>query len=126
LDDVLTGKAGIDQCLHHPEGFERLVILPARAPLPNSSEALSSEQARDLVAELRTRYAERIVVFDLPPILGTDDALAFLPLVDCALMVVSERATKRESLLRCMELVTKVPIIGTVLNRSTAVLRAYG
>jgi hypothetical protein len=41
-------------------------------------------------------------------------------------MVVAERATKRESLLRCMELITKTPIIGTVLNRSAAVLRAYG
>ncbi len=68
LDDVLTGKARIEQCLYHPEGVERLVILPARAPIPNSSEALSSEQARELVAELRARYAERIVVFDLPPV----------------------------------------------------------
>jgi protein-tyrosine kinase len=126
LDDVLTGRARVEQCLYHPEGFERLVILPARAAVANSSEALSSTRARNLVSELQTRYPERIVLFDLPPILGADDALAFLPLADCALMVVAERSTKREDLLRCMELVTKIPIVGTVLNRSAAVLRAYG
>jgi protein-tyrosine kinase len=78
------------------------------------------------VSELRERYPERIVLFDLPPIMGADDALAFLPLVDCGLMVVAERSTRREDLLRCMELVRKTPIVGTVLNRSTTVTSAYG
>jgi Mrp family chromosome partitioning ATPase len=126
LDDVLTGRAQVDQCLYHPEGFDRLVIMPAREPLANSSEMLSGLLARNVVAELHARYPERIVLFDLPPILGADDALAFLPLVDCALMVAAERSTKRQDLLRSMELVTRIPIVGTVLNRSAAVLRAYG
>jgi len=126
LDDVLTGRAQVDQCLYHPEGFDRLVILPAREPLANSSEMLSASRARNVIAELHARYPERIVLFDLPPVLGADDALAFLPLADCALMVAAERATKRQDLLRSMELVTRIPIVGTVLNRSAAVLRAYG
>ncbi len=126
LNDVLSGDAHVDQCLYHPEGFERLVVLPATGTLANSSEALSGNRGRELVAELRQRYPERIVLFDLPPIMGADDALAFLPLVECGLIVVAERATRREDLLRCMELVSKTPIVGTVLNRSTTVTSAYG
>jgi Mrp family chromosome partitioning ATPase len=126
LNDVLSGDARVDQCLYHPEGFERLVVLPATGTLANSSEALSGNRGRELVAELRQRYPERIVLFDLPPIMGADDALAFLPLVECGLIVVAERATRREDLLRCMELVSKTPIVGTVLNRSTTVTSAYG
>jgi protein-tyrosine kinase len=126
LNDVLCGAAGIDQCLYHPEGFPRLVVLPGRAPLANSSDALSGLRGRALASELRERYPERIVVFDLPPLLGADDALAFLPLVECGLMVVAERATRREDLLRCMELTCKTPIIGTVLNRASTVAPAYG
>jgi protein-tyrosine kinase len=125
LNDVLTGAAHVDQCLYHPEGFERLVVLAARAPLECSSEALSGPRARDVVSELRERYPERIVLFDLPPILGADDALAFLPLVECGVIVVSEGETPREDLLRCMELTAKTPIVGTVLNRSSVVAGAY-
>jgi Mrp family chromosome partitioning ATPase len=126
LDDVLSGQARVEQCLYHPAGFDRLVVLPARGPLANSSEALCGRRGRELVSELRARYAERIVLFDLPPIMGADDALAFLPSVDCGLMVLAEGATRREDLLRCMELVSKTPIVGTVLNRSTTAASAYG
>ena len=126
LNHVLSGEARVEQCLYHPDGFDRLVILPAAGALANSSEALSGPRGRELVSELRDRYPERIVLFDLPPIMGADDALAFLPLVDCGLMVVAEGSTRREDLLRCMELVSKTPIVGTVLNRSTTVTSAYG
>ena len=96
LNDVLCGKAQVEQCLYHPDGFERLVVLPASAGLDNSSEALSGPRGRELVAELRERYPERIILYDLPPIMGADDALAFLPLIECGLMVVAEGATRRE------------------------------
>jgi len=125
-DDLLRGDAGIEDCLYHPQDFERLVILPARAPMTNSSEALAGPHGRELVAELRSRYPDRIVLFDLPPVLGADDALAFAPLVECGLIVVAEGATRREDLLRCMELLRKTPIIGTVLNRATEVMSGYG
>jgi Mrp family chromosome partitioning ATPase len=126
VDDVLRGAARIEDCLYHPRDFERLVVLPARSPLNNSSEALAGPRCRELVSELRGRYPDRLLVFDLPPILGADDALAFLPLVECGLMVVAEGATKRDDLLRCMELLRKTPVVGTVLNRATDVASAYG
>jgi Mrp family chromosome partitioning ATPase len=126
MDDLLRGAARVDQCLYHPEGFDRLVVLPARAALANSSEALAGPLGRALVADLRGRYPERIIVFDLPPVLGTDDALAFLPLVECGLVVIAERATRRDDLLRCMELLRKTPILGTVLNKASDVDYGYG
>jgi len=126
MDDLLNGDAHVEQCLYHPEGYDRLVVLPARAALANSSDALAGPRGRRLVAELRGRYPERIIVFDLPPVLGTDDALAFLPLVECGLVVIAERATRRDDLLRCMELLRKTPILGTVLNKATDVNSGYG
>ncbi|HLZ96425.1 MAG TPA: CpsD/CapB family tyrosine-protein kinase [Steroidobacteraceae bacterium] len=126
VDDVLRGNARVEDCLYHPENFERLVVLPARAPMDHSSEALAGTRCRELLNELRERYPDRILVFDLPPILGGDDALAFTPLVECALVVVAEGSTRREDLLRCMELLRKTPVIGTVLNRATDAASAYG
>ena len=125
-DDLLRGEADVQDCLYHPAGFDRLVVLPARAAMENSSEALAGRRSRDLVAELRSRYPDRILLFDLPPILEADDALAFAPLVECGLVVVAEGSTRREDLLRCMELLRKTPIVGTVLNLATDTTSAYG
>jgi Mrp family chromosome partitioning ATPase len=126
LDDLLRGDARVEQCLYHPQGFDRLVVLPARGALANSSEALAGPPGRELVADLRGRYPERIIVFDLPPVLAADDALAFSPLVECGLVVIAERATRRDDLLRCMELLRKTPILGTVLNKATDLDSGYG
>jgi Mrp family chromosome partitioning ATPase len=125
-DDLLRGVARMEDCLYHPQGFDRLVVLPARTALADSSEVLAGPWCRELVAELRSRYPDRLLVFDLPPVLGADDALAFLPLVECALVVVAEGSTRRDDLLRCMELLRKTPVVGTVLNRATDVASAYG
>jgi Mrp family chromosome partitioning ATPase len=126
VDDILRGEARVEQCLYHPEGFDRLVVLPARAALANSSEVLAGPHGRALVAELRARYPERLILFDLPPVLGSDDALAFLPQLECGLVVVAERVTRRDNLMRCMELLRKTPIVGTVLNRASDVGSGYG
>lgn len=125
-DDLLRGEARVEDCLYHPQGFDRLVLLPARSTMHNSSEAIAGRLGRELVAELRNRYPDRIVLFDLPPVLDADDALAFAPLVECGLLVVAEGSTRRENVLRCMELLRMTPIVGTVLNRATDAISAYG
>jgi len=40
--------------------------------------------------------------------------------------VVAEGSTRRENVLRCMELLRMTPIVGTVLNRATDAISAYG
>ncbi len=121
VDDVLAGEAEIGECLYHPDGFERLVVLPARQPMTHSSEIVAGLRCRELVAELRERYEERIIIFDVPPVLATDDALAFAPHAECGLMVAVEGRTRREDLVRAIELLHNTPIVGTVLNRADKV-----
>jgi protein-tyrosine kinase len=124
-DDALAGEAALQDCLYYPRGLERLVIMPARRPVPHSSELLAGARSRELVAELRARYPERIVIFDLPPVLVADDALVFAPQVECGLVVAAEGKTRRADLARTMELLHRTAIVGTVLNRSAAVAAAY-
>jgi protein-tyrosine kinase len=118
VDDVLAGRAPLEDCLYHPEGFERLVLLPAHAGLTNSSEILSGPRSHELVAQLRARYPERIIIFDLPPVLNADDALSFAPQVECGLVVAAEGRTRRTDLVRTIELLHSTPLVGTVLNRA--------
>jgi Mrp family chromosome partitioning ATPase len=125
VDDVLTGQAQLQDCLYHPLGFERLVLLPARSTLGNSSEVLAGPRSRELVAELRGRYRDRVIIFDLPPVLNADDALAFAPLVEAGLVVAAEGRTRRSDLVRTIELLSATPLVGTVLNRAADAPAGY-
>ncbi len=79
----------------------------------------------DLIAELKARYPERIVIFDMPPVLATDDAIAFAPNVDGALVVVQNGATKREDLATTYDLLRGTKIIGSVMNQSDEPTQSY-
>jgi len=118
IADYLLHDVPLARILFNP-GFERLVVLPATEPLAASSEMLGSPKMRALVEEFKTRYPERIVLFDLPPVLSVDDALAFAPYVDATLLVIEENGTRREELLRAVDLLQATRILGTVLNKSS-------
>lgn len=125
LIDYLLDGVPLSDILINP-GVDRLVILPAGAnAVPNSSELLSSPDMIRLVDELKSRYPSRIIVFDLPPLLWSDDMLAFAPYVDTTLLVVSEGLTTKEELRRVMEVMGENNVLGTVLNRSSEVQPAY-
>lgn len=119
VEQCLRGERSLADALVNPEGYERLLVLPGLAPVEHSSELLASERAKRVISEIKARYPNRIVIYDLPPVLGTDDALAFLPQVDAALVVVGNGRTRREDLQRCLELLRDIPVLGTVLNGST-------
>jgi protein-tyrosine kinase len=126
VEQCLRGEAPLAEALVNPQGYRKLLLLPALGPVSNSSELLASERTRKLTSEVKSRYPDRVVLFDLPPVLGHDDALAFAPQVDAALVVVREEHTRREDLLRCFEILRNIPVIGTVLNDSrTHATHAY-
>lgn len=122
LSDYLTGDATLSELLVHPSDIGNFVFLPGGKPLANSAEMLSSPRMTRLVEELKERYPGRIVLFDLPPLLSWADALAFVPNVEAALLVVEEASTPADHVRRAAELLQKTQLIGTVLNKSRTVV----
>jgi protein-tyrosine kinase len=118
LCDYLEGNAELEDCMVNP-GIERLVLLPVRRSVLNSSELLSSSCITDLLVELRSRYPDRIVIYDLPPLLTSDDSLVILPNVDASLLVVREGKTRSGEIQRGTRMLQDYRLIGTVLNAST-------
>jgi capsular exopolysaccharide synthesis family protein len=114
LSDYLTGKAALAECLVCP-GIERLTILPARSRIGNSAELLASPQMAHLASELKERYVDRLVIYDLPPILTVGDSIGFLPSLDATLLVVRDGATRVAEVNHALELLHS-NLIGTVLN----------
>lgn len=119
IHDYLDGSANISDMLVNP-GVERLVVLPGRRNIVNSSEQISSPLVKDLVQELKNRYESRIVIFDLPSILGSDEVMVFLPYVDCSLLVVEAGRSTPEEVEESLEIIGTNPLLGAVLNRSTS------
>jgi Mrp family chromosome partitioning ATPase len=118
IEDCLASGVPIREAMFRVAGYERLTILAARHAIENSSELLRSQRTIDTMTEMCARYADRVLIFDLPPALQADDALAFSRFVQAGLMVVGERRTKREDVGRTLELLHELPIVGTVLNGS--------
>ena len=127
LREYLLEGVAVQKILVHPK-IQGLVILPGSMPLTTSSEALSSRPMLQLVQELKRRYPMRWVIFDLPPVLVSDDVLAFAPYIDAMLLVAEEGKTLRPELSRAAELVkaSNQNLIGTVLNNSMEKNSAYG
>jgi Mrp family chromosome partitioning ATPase len=115
LDDYLSGRASVAECLVSP-GLERLSILLARARLGNAAELLASPQMARLARELKDQYPDRIIFYDLPPLLTAGDALGFLPRVEATLLVVRNGAVRAADVRRTVALLCEHNLIGTVLN----------
>ena len=124
LTDYLTGEVALSDCLVNP-GIERMVVLPAARRVGNSSELLSSPEMVALARELKTRYPDRLVIYDLPPLLATDDSLVFLQYVDACLLVVEEGGSDVDDIRKSVELLKNCNLIGTVLNKSKNVDKSY-
>jgi len=125
INNYIFDDVPIEDILFSPS-IERLVVLPGRESINNSSEMLRSPKMLDLVNELKNRYPDRYIIVDLPPILAADDALAFSPYIDAILMVAEDGETRIEHLEKSLEVLKGAPIIGTVLNKATTSHRGYG
>lgn len=115
IDDYLRGDAVLKDCLVSP-GMPRLVVLPARVPNGTASEVISSPRMTALAKEIKTRYADRIIIYDTPPLLSSGDTLGFLPNVDAVLLVVRRGQTTKSELEKSASLLGSKAIVGTLLN----------
>lgn len=117
LNDFFDGNAPLSEIMVNPE-IPRLVILPTRHPVPHSAEMLSSKKVENLVNEIRDRYESRTIIFDLPPILSADDAIALLPKIDCVLLVVGNGMSKPEEIEETLHHLNATNLLGVVLNKA--------
>jgi len=118
LSDYLADNAPIADLLVKSGRIEHLVVLPGGRPLTNSAEMLNSPRMAELVINMKSRYHSRIIIFDLPPVLSSADALAFSPYVDAVLLVVEEGITQKQDIKHAVELLSSTNILGTVLNKA--------
>jgi protein-tyrosine kinase len=115
MDHLLHGEP-IERIMFNP-GYPRLVVIPGTPQTHYVSEMLSSPQMKTFLSDILHRYDDRIVIFDLPPLLRNDDAMVFIPNADACLYVVEDGVSRPDDMEHCFQLLRHTKVIGTVLNK---------
>ncbi|MDX6696631.1 MAG: tyrosine-protein kinase [Solirubrobacteraceae bacterium] len=123
LNGVVSGEASPDEAL--VSLAPGLSLLPARTPASNPPSLLYSEDMRNLVAHLRSRFD--MIVIDSPPIEHLADALILASLSDGVVLVARTGVTKPEQLRSAALSLeqTDTPVIGLVVYEPRQIDRTY-
>jgi len=97
----------------------KLSLLPAGKQTHKSAELISSAYIDRLLTELSERYADRLVIFDAPPILVSSGARHLATRVGQVIMVVQADSADSRAVSQAFEAVDSCPLVSTVLNRSS-------
>ena len=115
--DVLTGKKRLRDVLVKTD-VPNLILLPSGHRHGKTTELLASGAMRDLAEELATRYSDRIIIFDSPPLLMTTEARVLATLVGQIVVVVEETRTSQPVLKEALSMLESCEVVGLVLNKS--------
>jgi Mrp family chromosome partitioning ATPase len=117
LADYFSGEVSAAEVLFQTS-VSHLIIAGSQKTVEGASELLAGPRMGELLAHIRARSPDAIVITDLPPVTVTDEALVVAALVDAILVVVSEGKTPRDSLARTLSVLSDFTIAGVVNNRS--------
>jgi receptor protein-tyrosine kinase len=97
----------------------KLTILPAGTASLRSTELLASSAMEKLLDELASKYSDRIIVFDAPPLIPTTESRVLASRVGQVVMVVAADSTTREQAAQAYAAVERCPVVLSVLNKSS-------
>jgi Mrp family chromosome partitioning ATPase len=104
-----------------------LAIGASTEPMRHSGDLLNSAAAAQAVAGMRAAFAPDVILYDLPPMLASDDTLAFLPHLDAMLLVAGAGRSRLDEVDRCEhELAQSTNLLGVVLNMCRYMDEEYG
>lgn len=123
--DVLSGTGRIED--NAVRIGRNLAVFSSHQPVRNPSDLFQSALVPQILEEIEATYQPTLTIFDMPPILVSDDTLAFLQHVDCALLVTAAGNTTIKEIDLCeRELAAQTNVMGVVLNKCRYMGRDYG
>ncbi len=112
IEDVLAGKAGVEDVLAHVDGSDLSVLSVKRTP-KSAHELLESQHLPSMIGALRKKF--KWVLVDTPPVFPFPDVETIAPYVDGALFVVRMGKTERNLIARALEGI-RTKVIGVIVN----------
>ncbi len=117
LTEFLTGEQPLESIFRR---YGRTLALGLNStPVEMAAELLHSPDSALALSAMVEQLDPEVVIYDMPPALGTDDLLAIAPSVDAVLLVVDGTKTSPEDVRACERLFeSRLPLLGVVLNRA--------
>lgn len=107
--------------------IEKLSILPSGTPHPRATELLASDIMIRLLDDMASRYNDRIIIFDSPPLLLTTEARVLATHMGQVVMVVNAENTLQAAVKQAITTIQSCPVKMMVLNQiRTEKMDGYG
>jgi protein-tyrosine kinase len=97
----------------------KLHLLPAGRSHPRATELLASDAMSRLLAEMSTRYSDRLIIFDSPPLLATTESRVLATRMGQVVMVVEAAKTPQDAVKEALAQLDKSMVVGLLLNKGT-------
>jgi exopolysaccharide/PEP-CTERM locus tyrosine autokinase len=97
-----------------------LSLLPAGPASRHATELLASRNMRRLLEELASRYPDRIIVFDSPPLLLTTEASVLVSQMGQVVMVVEAETTTQAAVQTALQRIEHCRHVNLIYNKSRA------
>jgi len=92
-----------------------------------SADLLMDSHTAGGIRAIREAFRPDILLYDLPPMLASDDTMAFLPHLDCVLLVAAAEKSRLDEIDKCeQDLAGQVNVLGVVLNMCRYASEEYG
>jgi exopolysaccharide/PEP-CTERM locus tyrosine autokinase len=104
--------------------INKLSILPSGTPHARATELLASEAMTRLLSDMATRYRDRIIVFDSPPLLLTTESRVLASHMGQIVMVVQAEKTLQSDVLQAMATIERCPVKLMLLNQARTSMSA--
>jgi len=98
--------------------IDGLTILPSGERISNINELMASQRMARLLKDMASRYQNRVMILDSPPLLATTETSVLARLVGQIVIVVASGKTKQTDLITAIERLDPSKEIGVVLNQS--------
>lgn len=116
MEAFLTGRAGLEDVFSRPR--PNLAVACNSRKVRLAAELLQGPDAARTFREMKQKLSPDVVICDLPPMLANDDMMAFLPNVDCAILVAEAEVNTLDEVDVCEhELAEQTNVLGVVLNK---------
>ena len=118
LMDVLAGEVADLRDVLLKTNIDKLSILPAGMPHQRATELLASEAMDHLLDQMAHRYADRIIIFDSPPVLVTTESRVLATHMGQVVLVVEAERTTHAHVRQALNTVDDCAVRLMVLNKS--------
>ena len=95
---------------------DKLAFLPAGTLHPKAAEMLASDAMLALLEEMAARYADRVIIFDTPPLLVTTESRVLASRMGQVVFVVRAGRTLQSDVRQALATIEACPIKLMMLN----------